>query len=161
MFVVKSGSLRANPTLTVDLKDEVVTCLETMKIYNIHHVIVVENGELLGVLDDLTMLRAILEHFSEEFLELEVFDLPLKKVPIVSLTTPIGDAINEMIEGGEDLLVLVGQNQSYQLFTSKDVLHLLDEILNSSESAPSLISGRFSYTPLWHSIVKTIGDIAK
>ena len=96
-----------------------------------HHMLVVEEGELCGVISDRDVLRAIspfLDTYSEEHRDVQTLALPAQEVmrtdPItVTPETDIEEAAHLLLDHDISALPVVEDNELVGIVTTKDLLN--------------------------------------
>lgn len=105
------------PMITVGAKEPLSNAARLMKSYDITQIPVMEEGKIVGSVDDHTLLSSMLDNPGIGTL---VGDIMGEAYPMVELTTPIED-IAKMIAGGHRA-VLVKRAEGTHIITKQDII---------------------------------------
>ena len=105
------------PMITVGAKEPLSNAARLMKSYDITQIPVMEEGKIVGSVDDHTLLSSMLDNPGTGTL---VGDIMGEAYPMVELTTPIED-IAKMIAGGHRA-VLVKRAEGTHIITKQDII---------------------------------------
>jgi cystathionine beta-synthase len=105
------------PLVTVGATEPLSNAARLMKTYDITQIPVMEQGKIVGSVDDHTLLSSMLDNPSSSTLVKEIMGAPF---PEVDLTTPLED-IAKMIAAGHPA-VLVKRTEGQHIITKQDVI---------------------------------------
>ena len=108
-------------TVTIDPDDKLMTAYARMKLYDISQLPVLENGKVVGIIDEWDLLTAAQEN-PVRFSDL-VRTAMTQRIDTVGLKTPLADLISVFNKG--HVVIVVEKGQFYGLITRMDVLNHL------------------------------------
>ena len=105
------------PLVTVSPTEPLSNAARLMKIHDITQIPVMQDGKLVGSIDDHTMLSCMLDHPVNSKLIGDIMGAPY---PVVDLTTSI-EEVAKMVKSGHRA-VLVEVEQGYHIITKQDII---------------------------------------
>lgn len=124
-------SIMSRDVVTVPPETPLMDIRKRLQERGFHHMLVVEDGELLGVISDRDVLRAIspfLDTYSEEHRDIQTLARPAREVmrtdPItVAPDTEIEDASHLLLDHAISSLPVVEGTELVGIVTTKDLLN--------------------------------------
>jgi acetoin utilization protein AcuB len=119
--------MTANP-YTVDPADPMSVAHDLMREYGFHHVPVVHDGKLVGIVSDrdLHLLEALRYESTDQ---VTVAEAMRRAVSTVAPDAPLDEAIDRMSRERCDALAVVGKTGVIGIFTATDALWALTDLL--------------------------------
>ncbi|RYZ64006.1 MAG: CBS domain-containing protein, partial [Proteobacteria bacterium] len=110
-----------NATVTITPGEMVQMAYRRMKLYDISQIPVLEDGQLVGILDESDLLTALIE--DKDAFNREVRSVMTQNVETVDLKTPI-EALPAIFQNGK-VVVVTEKGKFMGLITKIDLIHYL------------------------------------
>lgn len=132
-----------------------------MKENGIHHLPVVENGRVIGIISDRDITKKALENSNLQSLDWpKIADAMRKDAPVISEDTEVGDALQLMFEGHFSALAIVDGDALRGIVTESDLLKLCATLLAGSESKGNLNPAAVYFAnPLAQKVLSLLSDL--
>lgn len=146
---------RPDYLITIDIKDSLSKAANKMRDEGVHHLIVVNQGKLVGLLSDRDTLKVWTKSGGRGLNELKVKDAYREDLPSISPDSTVEEAVGIMERENTDAL-LVDTSNGVGIVTTLDLLESLSS--RSNPSGMDFTKLTFS-DPLLQKIMKTLADI--
>ena len=154
---LKTGEIR--PTLTINSEDSIQLGLERMAENDVHHLVVIHNSEVKGVVDESSLLKYLLAYGPEKA-SCTVGEVGLDATPMADVSMEISEALNLIRQSKSGAVLINGDDASFGIITERDFLNFLCNLLSEeSEIHPILKSELRLANPLVQNIMRTLSDV--
>jgi CBS domain-containing protein len=125
------GDVMTPNPLTVDFHVPVAELLSLFEQYQIEHLLVVENGQLAGMLRDRDIARIFTaeDHDAQAFRQLRAVDLMRTDPAQVDPTADLATAARTMVENGVHCLPVTDEGRPIGVITTTDLLLALESLV--------------------------------
>ena len=103
-----------------------------MKQHNIHHLPVVDNEDIIGIISARDLLKAVsLGHKLDDIDGLEVGDLVTHRAYMVDINDPLSEVLTSMVDNHIGSAIVLREGDIAGIFTAIDALHHHIQLLQS------------------------------
>ena len=105
---------------SVELADSLTRAQELMSRHRIHHLPVVDQGELIGVVSAADLKRTLVDPQHEGREDLSIADVPRGRALITDLSTPLDRLLQRMADERMEVALIVKDGRLAGIFTVTD-----------------------------------------
>lgn len=127
--------------------------------HQLHHLLVVDQGEVMGLVSDRDILRTHLNYGPNPAVArgVKVKDI-MTKMEAISEETELGEILRIMVERGVSAVPIRKSDQDVYIISQADLIILLERFLRTDQSHADYLRYGLS-NPLFQSIMKIVSDV--
>ena len=118
---------------TVDAECKLAEAAEIMKAHDIHHLPVLSDGDIVGIINSADLNKAVtLGHPLEAEQDLTVNDLVTHRAYLIDINDPLKAVVQSMMKMRLDAAIVLKEGEFVGIITQHDIMthycHLLDQL---------------------------------